>query len=181
MRWHLGVSVQRKPMDTGTVGARECRKFPCISKPEPSRRTCCLSLPLRRGRTAVRTAARQLQGAEQCAASTEARSTASLRGEWRTGQRRPGGRGDSPGGGWPWRSRAGTPGRAAPDGPGAAPCAGVAWTAGALVRVSGRHCSDRETAPVSRCSGRAEETRVRLGKISLVGVSPQGHTGCGAM
>ncbi len=44
---------------------------------------------------------------------------------------------------------------AAPDGPGAAPCAGVAWTAGALVSVGGRHCAGRETAPVSRCSGRA--------------------------
>lgn len=44
---------------------------------------------------------------------------------------------------------------AAPAGPGAAPCAGVAWTAGALVRVGGRHCAGRGQAPVSRCSGRA--------------------------
>jgi hypothetical protein len=66
-----------------------------------------------------------------------------------------GGRGGAPGGGgWPWLSHAGTPGSAAPDGPGAAPCAGVAWTAGVLVRGSGRHYAGRETAPVSRCSGR---------------------------
>ena len=43
--------------------------------------------------------------------------------------------------------KAGTPGRAAPDGPGAAPGAGVAWTAGALVKVGGRHCAGRKTAP----------------------------------
>src|SRR5882724_9469704 len=36
---------------------------------------------------------------------------------------------------------------AAPDGPGAAPCAGGAWTAGALVRGSGRHCAGRGQAP----------------------------------
>jgi len=42
---------------------------------------------------------------------------------------------------------------AAPDGPGAAPCAGVAWTAGALVRVGGRHCAGRETTP-ARAWGR---------------------------
>jgi len=35
----------------------------------------------------------------------------------------------------------------APDGPEAAPCAGVAWTAGALVRVGGRHCAGRGKAP----------------------------------
>ena len=46
------------------------------------------------------------------------------------------------------------PGRAAPAGPGAAPGAGGAWSAGVLVRGSGRHCAGRETAPVSRCSGR---------------------------
>ena len=51
-----------------------------------------------------------------------------------------GGRGGSPGGGgWPWLARAGTPGSAAPDGPGAAPGAGGAWPAGALVRVGSRH------------------------------------------
>ena len=38
------------------------------------------------------------------------------------------------------------PGSAAPDGPKAAPCAGVAWAAGALVRVSGRHGAGRGTA-----------------------------------
>ena len=51
-----------------------------------------------------------------------ARSPASLRGRRRPGQRSPGGRGGSPGcGGWPWLSSSGTPGSAAPDGPGAAP------------------------------------------------------------
>jgi len=63
-----------------------------------------------------------------------ARGTASLRG-------------GSPGGGWPWLARAGTPGSAALAGPGAAPGAGGAWTAGALVRIGGRHCAGRKTAP----------------------------------
>jgi len=59
-----------------------------------------------------------------------------------------GGRGGAPGGGgWPGLSRAGTPGSAAPDGPEAALCAGVAWIAGAMVRVSGRHCAGRGQAP----------------------------------
>jgi hypothetical protein len=42
------------------------------------------------------------------------------------------GGGAAPGGGWPGRSHAGTPGRATPDRPGVAPCAGVAWPTGAL-------------------------------------------------
>jgi hypothetical protein len=37
--------------------------------------------------------------------------------------------------------------RAAPDGPEAAPYAGGAWTAGALVRVSDRHCAGRGQTP----------------------------------
>jgi len=37
--------------------------------------------------------------------------------------------------------------QAAPAGPGAVPCAGGAWTAGALVRGSGRHCAGRQTTP----------------------------------
>jgi hypothetical protein len=40
-----------------------------------------------------------------------------------------GGRGSSPCGGWPWLASAGTRGSAAPDGSGAAPGAGDAWTA----------------------------------------------------
>jgi len=32
MCWHLGVGMQRKPVDTGTAGARECGAFPFIPK-----------------------------------------------------------------------------------------------------------------------------------------------------
>src|SRR5882724_3525555 len=32
MGWHLGVGMQRKPVDTGTAGARECGEFPFIPK-----------------------------------------------------------------------------------------------------------------------------------------------------
>jgi len=111
-----------------------------------------------------------------------------------------GGRGGAPGGGG-WPSRAGTPGRAAPDGPGAAPCAGVAWTAGALVRVGGRHCAGRETAParawrelevgawcaLSECAPRLEapsgvcaQGRERRAALSFAAVSPRGVSRCGA-
>ena len=61
---------------------------------------------------------------------------------------RTGGRGGAPGySSWPWLASAGPPGRAAPDDPGTAPYAGVAWTAGALVRVGSRHCAGRGQAP----------------------------------
>jgi hypothetical protein len=32
IRWHLGVGVQRKAVDTGTAGSRQCRGFPFIPK-----------------------------------------------------------------------------------------------------------------------------------------------------
>jgi hypothetical protein len=72
-----------------------------------------------------------------------ARCTASLHGARQTGQRNPGGRARR----CPWLVSAGTPGSTTPDGPGAAPGAGGAWTAGALVRGSGRHCAGRGKAP----------------------------------
>ena len=78
--------------------------------------------------------------------------------------------------GWPWRSRAGTPGRASPDSPGAAGATVPAQGVCALpcARVSGRHCSGRETAPGSHCSGRTEETRVGLGKSLSLGWARRG-------
>ena len=36
MGWDLGVRMERKPVDTGTAGARECGMFPCITKPRPN-------------------------------------------------------------------------------------------------------------------------------------------------
>lgn len=80
-------------------------------------------------------------------------------------------------------------------GPGAAPCAGGAWTAGALVRGSGRHCAGRETAParawreldvsawcaLSACAPRLEapsgsgaQGRERRAALSSVAISPRG-------
>jgi hypothetical protein len=32
MGWHLGVGMQRKPVDPGTAGARECGELPFIPK-----------------------------------------------------------------------------------------------------------------------------------------------------
>ena len=53
VRWHLGVGVQRKPVDTGTAGARECGAFPCIPKarantshPTPSTDRWAMMAPL---------------------------------------------------------------------------------------------------------------------------------------
>jgi len=31
-RWDLGVRMERKPVDTGTAGARQCGEFSCITK-----------------------------------------------------------------------------------------------------------------------------------------------------
>ncbi len=50
MRWHLGVGVQRKPVDTGTAGARECGAFPCIPKARANT-SHLLSGPLAKGNT----------------------------------------------------------------------------------------------------------------------------------
>src|SRR5207249_5159241 len=53
VRWHLGVGVQRKPVDTGTAGARQCGAFPCIPKarantshPTPSTDRWAMMAPL---------------------------------------------------------------------------------------------------------------------------------------
>jgi len=101
----------------------------------------------------------------------------------------------------------GGPVRVAPAGgrggcPGAAPCAGVAWTAGALVRGSGRHCAGRETAPARawckcwwcaggvRCrkvatlqqapSGSGAQGREKRAALSSVALSPRGVSRCRA-
>ncbi len=47
-RWHLGGGVQRKPVDTGTAGARACGAFPCIPKTR-AHKSHLLSGPLAQG------------------------------------------------------------------------------------------------------------------------------------
>jgi len=114
-----------------------------------------------------------------------------------------GGRGGSPGcSGWPWLSSAGTPGSAAPDGPGAAPGAGVAvdrWRAGegpwqALRRQGNDACSC--LMPVGWCaggvrcwhvatlhqapSGSGAQGRERHAALSSVAISPKGVARCRA-
>jgi hypothetical protein len=90
---------------------------------------------------------------------------------------------------------------AAAAGPGAAPCAGGAWTAGALVRVGGRHCAGRGQAParawrelevgawcaLSDCATRLEapsgsgaQGGKRRAALSSVAISPRGVVRCGA-
>ena len=83
----------------------------------------------------------------------------------------------------------------------AALCAGVAWTAGALVRVEGRHCVGRGKAParawrkfepsawclLSECAPRLEapsgvcaQCRKRRAALSCAAISPRGVSRCGA-
>ena len=50
MCWHLGVGVQRKPVNTGTAGARECGAFPFIPKARANT-SHLLSGPLSKGNT----------------------------------------------------------------------------------------------------------------------------------
>jgi hypothetical protein len=50
MRWHLGIGVQRKPVDTDTAGARECGAFPCIPTAR-AKTSHLLSGPLAKGHT----------------------------------------------------------------------------------------------------------------------------------
>jgi len=101
----------------------------------------------------------------------------------------------------PGSLHAARPGSAAPDCPEAAPCAGGAWTAGALVRVSGRHCAGRGKAParawrelevgawcaLSECATRLEapcgsgaQGRERRAALSSVALSPRGVARCRA-
>jgi hypothetical protein len=83
----------------------------------------------------------------------------------------------------------------------AALCAGAAWTAGALVRVGGRHCVGRGKVParawrkfepgawcaLSECAPRLEapsgvcaQCRKRRAALSCAAISPRGVSRCGA-